>query len=312
MARDPYKVLGVDRNASDEDIRKAYRALAKKYHPDLNVEDKKAADRFKEIAAAYDIIGDAEKRKRYDRGEIDAEGRERPERQFYRHYAEGAEGAKYRRPAGAGTPFGEADLGDIFADLFGSGGRAGGAEEAFARMRRAGADRRYALAVPFLEAARGGKRRITLPSGETLDVTIPAGIGDGETLRLKGKGERGVGGGPPGDAYVTVTVEPHPLFERKGKDIYADVPVSLDEAVLGAPIEVETISGPVTVTVPPTSNTGTLLRLKGRGIAPPKGTPGDHFVRLKVVLPKEPDAELREFVEKWRKTHRYAPRKERR
>lgn len=305
MAKDPYKVLGVDRNASEEDIRKAYRALAKKYHPDLNVEDKTAAERFKEIASAYDILSDAQKRKRFDRGEIDAEGRERAERQFYRQYAEGAEGAKYRRAAGG--PFGEADLGDLFADLF---RRRGTGEEAYARMRMAGADRRYTLSVPFLEAARGGKRRITLPSGETLDVGIPPGIGHGETLRLKGKGGAGMGGGPPGDAYVTVEVEPHPFFERKGKDIYADVPVTLDEAILGARIEVETIGGPVTVTVPPASNTGTVLRLKGRGIAPASGASGDHFARLKVVLPKEPDAELRAFLETWRKTHRYTPRKE--
>lgn len=304
MAKDPYKILGVDRNASEEDIRKAYRALAKKYHPDLNVEDKTAAERFKEIASAYDILGDAEKRKRYDKGEIDAEGHERPERQFYRQYAEGAEGAKYRGPAGGA--FGEADLGDLFADLF---GRRGKSEEGFTRMRMAGADRRYTLTVPFLEAARGGKRRITLPSGETLDITIPAGIGDGETLRLKGKGGAGMGGGPAGDAYVTIDVEPHQVFERKGRDIYADVPVTLDEAVLGARIEVETIGGLVAVTVPPASNSGTVLRLKGRGIAPAKGTPGDHFARLKVVLPKEPDAELRAFLETWRKTHPYTPRK---
>lgn len=307
MAKDPYKVLGVGRKASDEEIRKAYRALAKKYHPDLNVEDKTAAERFKEIAAAYDIVGDPEKRKRFDKGEIDAEGREHPERQFYRQYAEGAQGAKYRRAAG--TPFGEAEMGDVFADLFGFGRRGEGGEEAFARMRMRGADVRYTLAVPFLEAARGGKRRITLPSGEALDVTIPAGISDGETLRLKGKGGAGVGGGPPGDAYVTVRVEAHPTFERKGRDIYADVPVTLDEAVLGARIEVETVGGQVTVTVPPGSNTGTMLRLKGRGVASARGAAGDHFARLKVMLPPEPDAELRDFLAKWRTTHRYTPRK---
>lgn len=307
MARDPYKVLGVDRNASQEEIRKAYRALAKKYHPDLNVEDKNAAERFKEIAAAYDILGDPERRKRFDRGELDAEGRERPERQFYRQYAEGAQGAKYRR---GGTEFGEADVGDIFSDLFGFARRGAGGEGPFARMRMRGMDRRYTLSVPFLEAALGGKRRISLPSGETIDVTIPAGIAHGETLRLKGKGEPGIGGGPTGDALVTIEVEPHPLFERKGKDIYSDVPVSLDEAVLGARIEIETIGGAVSVTVPPASNTGTVLRLKGRGIAGQAGPPGDHFARLKVVLPKEPDPELRAFLEKWRMAHRYTPRRE--
>jgi DnaJ-class molecular chaperone len=299
--------LGVDRNASEEEIRKAYRALAKKYHPDLNMEDKSAAERFKEIAAAYDILGDPERRKRFDRGELDAEGRERPERQFYRQYAEGAQGAKYRR---GGAEFGESEFGDVFSDLFGFARRSTGAEGTFARMRMKGVDRRYTLSVPFLEAAHGGKRRITLPSGEALDVTIPAGIAHGETLRLKGKGDPGLGGAPSGDAFVTIEVEPHPVFERKGKDIYSDVPVSLDEAVLGGRIEIETIRGAVSVTVPPASNTGTVLRLKGRGIVARGGSPGDHFARLKVVLPKEPDPELRAFLAKWRTTHRYSPRKE--
>lgn len=296
MAKDPYKVLGVDRKASEEEIRKAYRALAKKYHPDLNVEDKSAEERFKEIAAAYDILGDADKRRRYDAGEIDEAGLERPERQYYRQYAERPEGFKYRRQAEGMA--GE-DLGAFFSELFGRGG---------GEFRMAGADARYTLLIGFLEAARGGKRRITLPEGGVLDVALPTGIEDGQTLRLRGKGLPGVGGGPPGDAYVTVSVEPHQSFERKGADIHGRVAVALHEAVLGARIDVDTIAGPVSLTVPPGSNAGTVLRLKGRGIQAPGAAPGDHYVRLEIVLPDPPDAELKAFLEDWRTRHGYDPR----
>lgn len=310
MAGDPYKVLGVSQNAKQDDIRKAYRALAKKYHPDLNVEDKTAAERFKEISVAYDIVGDPDKRKRFDAGEIDAEGHERPERAFYRQYAEGDGGAKYWR-GGAGGPFAggsSESVEDILSDLFGFSGRAGQGPGS-GRMRMRGADAHYALDVGFLDAASGARQRITLPGGETLEVALPAGVADGQTLRLKGKGNPGIGGGPAGDALVTVRVIPHPDYERKGQDIYADVAVALDEAVLGTKIDVETIGGALTVTIPAGSNTGTTLRLKGRGIAKPGGAPGDHYVRLKVVLPKTPDDELRAFLTRWQEKHRYDPRK---
>ena len=312
MGEDPYKVLGVKKDASEAEIKKAYRALAKKYHPDLNIEDKGAADRFKAISQAYEIIGDPEKRKRFDAGEIDSSGQEKPERQFYRQYAEGNEGFKYRgRPGqgfGQGGPGGAEMFEDVFSDLFGRGGGRG-FEGGFSNVRMRGQDARYTLTVDFLEAARGERRRITLPDGEALDVTIPSGVEDGQTLRLKGKGGAGVNGGPAGDAYVTIAVTPHADFERKGNDIHSDVPMSLDEAVLGGKIEVQTIGGPLTVTVPPGSNTGKTLRLKGRGITPGKGTAGDHYVHLKVVLPETPDAELKSFLESWRAKHHYDPRK---
>jgi DnaJ-class molecular chaperone len=310
VAKDLYKILGVSKTATEAEMRKAYRALAKKYHPDLNVGNAAASERFKEIASAYDILGDGEKRKRYDAGEIDEAGHERPERQFYRQYAEGAGGGKYR-PGGApggGPAFQDAsDIfgSDIFADLFGFA-RGGGGEPS-ERMRGRGGNVSYVLRVAFLEAARGGPKRITLPDGATLDVTIPPGTADGQTLRLKGKGQPGRAGA--GDAHVKIEVEPHPDFERKGNDIHSTVPVALDEAVLGGKIEVETVSGPIQVTVPPGSNTGGVLRLKGKGIARSGGAAGDHYVHLSVVLPKSPDPELRAFLESWRGAHRYDPRK---
>jgi len=321
VAKDLYKTLGVSKTATEAELRKAYRALAKKHHPDLNVGNTDAAERFKEIAAAYDILGDPEKRKRYDAGEIDESGQERPERQFYRQYAEGPMGGKYRQNPGggfsfrAGGPASEdaADIfgSDIFADLFGfgrggSGGGTGGGSP-FERMQARGGDVNYTLKISFLEAARGGPKRITLPDGSTLDVTIPAGIQDSQTLRLKGKGEAGRAG--TGDAYVKIEVEPHPSFERKGNDVHTTVPVALDEAVLGGKIEVETVGGPIQLTVPAGSNTGSVLRLKGKGIAPAHGAAGDHYVHLEVVLPKASDPELRAFLEDWRKNHRYDPRK---
>lgn len=297
MARDLYKVLGVARDASEDELRKAYRALAKKYHPDLNLDDKAAAERFKEISSAYDVLSDAQKRKRYDSGEIDEAGQERPERPFYRTY-ESAPGGR----RGGGRPGSFEDVGDIFQDLFGFGG-----QEGPARARQRGGDARYNLKLTFLEAARGGAKRITLPDGQMLDIAIPAGAQDGQSLRLKGKGHPGAG--EAGDAYVILSIEPSPDFERKGNDIYAKTAISLDEAVLGGKVEAMTIGGPITVTVPPGSNSGAVLRLKGKGIAPPKQTPGDHYVRLEVVLPKQPDPELRAFLEQWRGKHRYDPRK---
>lgn len=295
MAKDPYKVLGVDRQAGEEDIRKAYRALAKKHHPDLNVADKGAEERFKEISAAYDILGDAEKRKRFDAGLIDAEGQERPQRPFYREYAGGPEGSKYQ---GYGDDWGTDDLGSVFSELFGRRA-AGQARGGFAMP---GGDMRYSLSVSFLEAARGARRRLTLPDGSSLEVQIPAGLENGQTLRLKSKGEPGFGGGPPGDALIMVSVEPHPTFERKGLDIQARASVPLETAVLGGRVEIETIAGPVALTVPPNANAGQVLRLKGRGIVTASGASGDHLARLEIVMPTPPDEELRRFFENRRKS----------
>ena len=263
MAEDLYSVLGVPRTASAGDITKAYRKLAKKLHPDLNPGDKAAEEKFKKITAAYDILGDAEKRGRYDRGEIDASGQERPQQHYYREYAGGQDGARYRSTAGF------EDIGafsDLFGDLFGERGgiREGGRGGARFSMR--GPDAQYRLEVDLLDAVNGTKTRITLPDGGTLAVAIPTGVTDGQVLRLKGKGGPGIGEGESGDALIEISVRPHPVFKREGDDIIVEVPITFDEAVLGGKVEVPTIGGRVFATVPPGSNTGRTLRLKGRGI----------------------------------------------
>jgi DnaJ-class molecular chaperone len=303
MADDLYSVLGVAKSASAEDIAKAYRKLAKKLHPDLNPGDKKAEEKFKQVTAAYDILGDEAKRRRYDLGEIDASGQERPQQRYYREYAGGEDGARYRSTAGY------EDLGafsDLFGDLFGRGAGAGARGERFA-MR--GGDAQYRLEIDFLEAVNGAKKRITLPDGGTLDVTIPAGVEAGQVMRLKGKGMPGIGGGPTGDALVEIMVKPHPTFKREGDDILVEVPISFDEAVLGGKVEVPTITGNVFATVPPGSNSGKTLRLKGRGIKGKGGKYGDELVKLTVVMPERIDDDLRAFAEEWRKKHSYDPRK---
>ena len=263
MAEDLYSVLGVAKTAKPEDITKAYRKLAKKLHPDLNPGDKAAEEKFKKIAAAYGIIGDEEKRGRYDRGEIDASGQETPQQRYYREYAGGEEGARYRSTAGF------EDIGafsDLFGDLFGERGGMRGGAGGGRRFSMRGHDAQYRLDVDFLDAVNGTKTRITLPDGGTLDVTIPPGVTDGQVLRLKGKGSPGLGEGGAGDALIEIGVRPHPVFKRDGDDIIVEVPITFDEAVLGGKVEVPTISGRVFATVPPGSNTGQTLRLKGRGI----------------------------------------------
>jgi DnaJ-class molecular chaperone len=304
MARDPYDVLGVKREASEDEIQKAFRRLAKKSHPDLHPGDKKAEDRFKELNAAYDILGDAAKRARFDRGEIDANGTEIRQNPF----------AGARRPGGGfgggarAETFAFDDLGDIFGGIFGERGRAG----AFGGggVPSQGEDLRYTLEVDFVDAVTGVKKRLNLPGGKTLDVTIPAGITDGQSIRLKGQGAVGHGG-PPGDAMIEVKVRTHALFRREGRDIHIDLPISLTEAVLGGKAEAPTVSGPVTLTIPKGANTGTRLRLKGRGVPASKREPaGDQYVTLKVQLPKKIDPELEEFVKTWAAKHPYDPRDE--
>jgi DnaJ-class molecular chaperone len=301
---DPYAILGLKRDASQEEVRRAYRKLAKQHHPDLNPGKKDAAARFQAINAANDILSDPEKRARYDRGEIDASGTERPEH-AYRRYAEGAQGTKYHQESGIS---GE-DLGDIFADLFARGARSGGGPGDGQTIRLRGADRAFTLTVDFLEAALGAKKRLNFAPGHSLDVTIPAGFADGQILRLKGQGEPGIGGGPPGDALIEIHVAPHKLFRREGNDIRVELPVTVAEAVLGAKIAVPTIGGTVNMTVPKGSDSDTVLRLKGRGIAPAGGSAGDHYVTLKIVLGAlKDDGELAAFLAEWAPRHAFDPR----
>jgi DnaJ-class molecular chaperone len=304
MAEDLYSVLGVAKTAGAADITKAYRKLAKKLHPDLNPGDKAAEEKFKKITAAYDIVGDEEKRGRYDRGEIDASGQETPQQRYYREYASGDEGARYRSTAGFEDIGSFSDLfGDLFGERGGTRGAAGGR-----RFSMRGQDAQYRLEVDFLDAVNGTKTRITLPDGGPLDVTIPPGVADGQVLRLKGKGNPGLGEGGPGDALIEISVKPHAVFKREGDDIAVDVPITFDEAVLGGKVEVPTISGRVFVTVPPGSNSGQTLRLKGRGIKR-GGQAGDQLVKLGVVMPERIDDDLKSFVENWREAHRYDPRR---
>ena len=286
---DPYKTLGIAKTASADEVKKAYRKLAKQHHPDLNPGNAESASKFKDISGAYDLLSDADKRARFDRGEIDASGQERADASFYRAHAGGPQGAKYRGGAGF-------DPSDLFADMFARSGRGGGDFHEF-RMR--GSDQSYTLSVDFLEAAKGAQKRLSFPDGRTLDVNVPAGAETGTVLRLRTQGQPGSGGGPAGDALIEITVEPHPLFRREGNNVVVDLPVTLAEAVVGGKINVPTIDGPVSMTVPAGSNTGTRLRLRGRGIAPKGYSAGDQYITLKVMLPKEPDAALSDFIQNW-------------
>ena len=309
----PYEVLGVKPNATADEIRKAYRKLAKEFHPDLNPGKPVAEARFKAVSAAYDILSDPEKRARYDRGEIDESGAERP-RYSYRPHAEGAQGWKYR-PEGEIDP---SDLEDLF-EMFGRGAGRGGARRGAQGGARAetfsmpGPDRHYSLTIDFVTAATGGKQRLSLSQDEWLDVTIPPGIEEGQILRLKGKGGPGFGGGPAGDALIEVHIAPHPFFRREGDNIHLELPVNLPEAVLGARVPVPTVTGPVTMTIPKGSDTGTRLRLRGRGIRRRREgheVTGDQYVTLKVVIGVSDDPELAKFLEEWAKQHPADPRRD--
>jgi DnaJ-class molecular chaperone len=303
MAEDPYKVLGVPRDAPDEEIRRVYRKLAKQLHPDLNPSNPAASEeRFKKVSSAYDIVGDPVKRKQYDRGEIDANGE--PRRGYQRAQAGGA-GPFGGRAGGArqGEEFG---FGDIFSDLFG-GARAGGWGEADATRGR---DVRYTLEIDFLEAATGAKKRVTMPDGGVLDLTVPQGVSDGQVLRLKGKGSPSARGSDAGDALVEIKVKPHPQFSRAGDDIALELPITIDEAVLGAKVEVPTVSGRVQLTIPKGASSGRVFRLKGKGVHnSTTGSTGDQLVTVRIVLPQTIDDKLAYFMSEWRQSHRYDPRK---
>lgn len=295
MPNDPYQTLGVSRTATQDEIRTAFRTIAKKNHPDLNPGDKAAEDRFKAANSANEILSEPERRAKFDRGEIDAAGQERqarPERQYYRDYAQGEAGSRYYGN-GAGTE-GD-DFGDIFGEYFAN-------REAGGTRARKGADRRYRLEVSFLSAINGATERLTLPGGDTLDVRIPAGIEDGQTLRLRGKGDPGRNGGPDGDAMIEVAVKAHASFRRLGRNVELDLPVTLAEAVLGGRVPVPTPRGEVNLMVPAGSDAGARLRLRGRGVAEAGSeAAGDMFVTLALVAgPSDPALEtaLREWQER--------------
>jgi DnaJ-class molecular chaperone len=316
--RDPYQILGVTKSATADEIKGAYRKLAKKLHPDVNPGRKEIEQKFKEVTAAYDLLSDAPKRARYDHGEIDAQGNERGYTggdPFGGRGPSRSGSAQGRRGSSAGEdPFAQfSSAEDIFAHFMGGnamGGNAGargagGRGRAQADMH--GGDVTYSLSVAFTEAALGGKRRVTLSSGKTIDVTVPPGTDDGDKLRLRGQGAVGPGGG--GDAIIEIRVEPHPFFTRKDSDINLEVPISLAEAVAGASIKVPTLDGQVSVKAPKGSNSGTTLRLKGKGISNTKGVAGDMYVKLKIMLPDPMPDDLAEMIEKWGRKNAYDPRK---
>ena len=309
MTPDPYEALGLTKTATADEIKKAYRKLARTSHPDLHPDDAGAEARFKAISAAHELLKDPETRARFDAGEIDAAGAERPQRQYYRDFADAA-GSPYRQGGGFEA---QGDPADIFAEILRQRTRGGdyGGQRGHGTYAVPGADLRYALEVPFMDAARGGEMRITLPDGGAIAVKIPQGARDGQTLRLRGKGGPGHGGGPAGDALITLSVRPHPVFRREGDDILLTLPITIDEAVLGAKVTAPTIEGPVNLSIPKGASSGHILRLRGRGVARPGGgTAGDQLVELRIVAPPEIDDALRDFLIEWRKTHAHDPRAE--
>lgn len=321
--KDPYTILGVTRSASDAEIKSAYRKLAKELHPDLNPDDPIVEQRFKEVSGAYALLSDTDKRAQFDHGEINADGS--PARGYARGHAQGASGGfgggGFGSGFGGGGGFGgfggfSGDDDDFFGDIFRRAHAAGGAGAAGARgrtrtVKMRGKDVNYTITVDFEDAVRGGKRRLNLYDGSSVNLDIPPGSGNGQTLRLKGKGMQGMGGGEAGDALVELQVAPHPHFERDGNDIFLQFPITLSEAVLGAKLKAPTIHGPVAVKIPAGSNTGSSLRLTGKGVKPRKGAAGDQYIQLKVILPDTVDEKLRNFVETWSGDYDYDVRKRR-
>ena len=311
MSDDPYKVLGLTKSATADEIKKAYRKLVKANHPDLNPDDPKAEARFKGISAAYDILKDPDTRARFDAGEIDSTGAERPQRQYYRDFADAPGGNAYQQGRGYGP---DVDPSDIFAEILRNRARQPGgdgfSDRGFAAQ---GGDLRYTLDVPFLDAVRGAEMRITLPDGHALAVNIPKGTRDGQTLRLRGKGSPGYGGGPAGDALISVSVRAHPVFRRDGDDIEVTLPITVDEAVLGGKVTAPTIDGPVGLTIPAGASSGRILRLRGRGVKRAgSDAAGDQRVELKIVVAPDmdKDANLREALTAWQNAHPFDPRTE--
>ena len=304
MARDPYLELGVSRSASADDIRKAFRKLAKQHHPDANPGDKAAEEKFKRVSGAFDIVGDEEKRKKFDRGEIDAEGREQ------HPFTRGGGGFGSGGPGGwsprgnAGGPEG-VDLNDILGEMFGRGGQRnpGG----FGGFSTKGQDVRARIDIELEDAIRGTKKRIAFSDGRTIEVSVPKGAQDGQTLRLKGQGAPGRGG--PGDALIELAIRPHPIYRRDGDSLEMDVPITVPDAVLGGKVEAPTPDGNVSLTVPKGSNSGQQLRLKGRGFIDAKGRRGDLVARLVVTLPDVAGPELEQFAQEWKAKRPYAAKR---
>ena len=312
--RDPYEVLGVPRGASASAIKSAYRKLAKKYHPDANKNDPKAAARFTELNSANEIIGDDEKRKQFDRGEIDGEGKPR-----FQGFPGGGPGGRaggfethtFRTGGGFG---GGGGFEDILNSMFGGAGARGGAR------RGAGGstfefdpgtialdlDVSVSMAVSLEEAVKGAEKRVRLPTGKELNVKIPAGVVAGQQIRLKGQGETAPGH-PPGDLLITVNIAPHPFFKVDGSDLRLDLPITLYEAVLGGKVRVPTLGSAVELSIPKNTSSGRIFRLKGKGL-PKTGGAGDLFVTTRIMLPDGNDAELEQLMQKWRETHPYNPR----
>lgn len=307
MANDPYQELGVSRSASADEIRKAFRKLAKAHHPDTNPDNKASEERFKRVSAAFDILGDPDKKKKFDAGEIDADGRE-----TFRGQAGGpfGGGGFQGGPRGgySSEDFEGVDFSDILSEMLGRGGRAGPRGfDGGGPFQARGSDLRARLEIDLEEAIQGGRKRIAFSDGRTIDVTIPKGAADGQTLRLKGQGAPGRAG--PGDALIELTIRPHPIFKREGDALVMDLPISVPDAVLGGKVEAPTPDGPVTLTVPKGSNSGSRLRLKGKGLVDGHGKRGDLFARLVVTLPDAADPMLETFAEAWRKERPYTPRR---
>ncbi len=337
--RDPYEVLGVDRSANAAEIKRAYRKLAKDYHPDRHAGDKRAQAKFAEINAAHEILGDKDKRRQFDRGEIDADGKQRfqgfegfggPGGGFENvdastfadifsafRGAGGPSGAQHggtrtfrftRTPGGGTQQAGGGAEEDILRSIFGGAMPGGGQGTATAgRSAAKGADLRADVGVRLEDIAAERKPKVTLPNGKTVQVTLPKGVADGQVIRLKGQGQTPASGGAAGDALIRVRFVPHPLFKVEGADLRLDLPVSLDEAVLGAKIPVPTLSGKVHVTIKPHSSSGRVLRLKGKGL-PKTGGHGDLLVTPRIVLPEGADKELDDLMRRWREAKRPSPR----
>jgi len=310
LANDPYSELGVSKAANADEIRKAFRKLAKQYHPDANPGNKAAEERFKRVSGAFDIVGDPDKRKKFDAGQIDADGRETM-RGFTGGQGPsgqgpfGARGSQFH-PGGRSAQFEGVDIEGILGEMFGRGGRQPGGRGFRPPPPAKGADVRGKVDISLEEAIAGAKKRLAFSDGRTMEVTIPKGAGDGQVLRMKGQGQGGPGG--PGDALIEVAIRPHPVYRIEGENLTMDVPISVPDAVLGGKVTAPTPEGNVSLTVPPGANSGQILRLKGRGL-PKGGKRGDLLARLVVTLPDAPDAELQKFAQVWRDERSYTPKR---